>query len=236
MDLYTEVIMVKVLFGLLLVAFTLSLPFNAISRSPTDKALSSSVVIEMQHPLFGYWSEVASGTFVKDQELGQAILTAKHVAETLEGYQFNTRACALTERDDCVDLGTFVVNSETGIDEDWALYVVKRKAFDTLKVATVCHEPVDIGDELLLVGVPNSEPRVSKGILSWIEEENGDPLYCIQGYAWPGSSGGGVFDARGRLVGVMSAVAIHIDPVTGIPQTMDTQVAAVPVGNIELLD
>lgn len=43
----------------------------------------------------------------------------------------------------------------------------------------------------------------------------------MQSYAWFGASGSAVFDNAGRVIGIVHAISMHVDPVTGLPITAE---------------
>ncbi len=84
-------------------------------------------------------------------------------------------------------------------ETDAALLIVSGCELDPVRVGE--REP-RVGDTVIVVGHPLSEPwTFSEGIVSKI----GDRLVVDAAFN-PGVSGGGVFDRRGRLIGIASAI------------------------------
>ncbi len=68
---------------------------------------------------------------------------------------------------------------------------------------------LEIGEALFTLGTPNGlELSISNGVLSGIREEDGHAYLQTTAPISPGSSGGGLFDARGNLVGITTLVLI----------------------------
>ena len=68
---------------------------------------------------------------------------------------------------------------------------------------------LEIGEALYTVGSPNGlESSISSGVLSGIREERGYTYVQTTAAISPGSSGGGLFDARGNLVGITTLVLV----------------------------
>ncbi|MEQ1882118.1 MAG: trypsin-like peptidase domain-containing protein [Burkholderiales bacterium] len=70
---------------------------------------------------------------------------------------------------------------------------------------TVASKDLEVGQPVFAVGSPRGlERTISRGIVSGLREQTGEAGRLVQTDAAisPGSSGGGLFDAQGRLVGV----------------------------------
>ena len=89
--------------------------------------------------------------------------------------------------------------------------------------AQVAAEPdggLQIGDQVFAIGSPFDLPgTVTAGIVSAVgrvNERNGIPMIQTDAPINPGNSGGGLFDLRGRLVGIPTAIAAPIRGNVGI--------------------
>jgi len=68
---------------------------------------------------------------------------------------------------------------------------------------------LQVGEALYTLGSPNGlELSLSNGILSGVREEDGHSYVQTTAPISPGSSGGGLFDARGNLVGITTLVLV----------------------------
>jgi S1-C subfamily serine protease len=68
---------------------------------------------------------------------------------------------------------------------------------------------LQVGEPMYTLGSPNGlELSLSNGILSGIREEDGKSYVQTTAPISPGSSGGGLFDARGNLVGITTAMLV----------------------------
>ena len=61
------------------------------------------------------------------------------------------------------------------------------------------------------------------------------PLPVADSFVWPGSSGGGVFDEKGRLTAITVALYSKWDRVNLAPRLMENQGMAVAIGNVDVL-
>jgi S1-C subfamily serine protease len=69
------------------------------------------------------------------------------------------------------------------------------------------HGDLQIGEPLFTIGSPAGlELSLANGILSGLREEGGKKFVQTTAPISPGSSGGGLFDARGNLVGVTTLI------------------------------
>jgi hypothetical protein len=68
---------------------------------------------------------------------------------------------------------------------------------------------LEVGEPMFTLGSPNGlELSLANGILSGKRDEDGRPFVQTTAPISPGSSGGGLFDARGNLVGITSMVLV----------------------------
>ena len=161
------------------------------------------------------------------------VVTARHVALN----DINPRlifACSV-KKQDCISLEpNILIELELipNIAKDWAVYKTDVFPVDTIPTK-ISMEPLVLGDPVWLSGMPwGHHPWVNLGNVAWIFNETGkSQVLGLSGFAASGSSGGGVFDEKGFLVGI--TVAIEISPYAG-PQ--ENQVLAVPIRNIWILN
>ena len=86
---------------------------------------------------------------------------------------------------------------------------------------------INIGDPVIYTGSPSHHERITiYGRVAGNEQSSGDIL--IHSYAWGGASGSGVFDRRGRLIGVLYGVDLVIGP-AGIPTIVEDIVYISPL-------
>ena len=111
---------------------------------------------------------------------------------------------------------------------------------------------VEIGERVYAIGAPKGlEASLSEGLVSGLREESGGVLIQTTAPISPGSSGGGLFDAEGRLIGITtfglrnsqnlnfalpSAWVLSLDPALKAVHTSTVAVAhpAPPSGIFEL--
>jgi S1-C subfamily serine protease len=202
-----------------------------------SNAIESSVSIQVPDGWFG-WTTIGSGTVVRKHnslymgpEPKFAILTAQHVADYSQ-YTTGMRACSDVNPYSCVSLTSYTHgdnSSEKVTGKDWALVFVKSLPVP-MKPARVRSKPLVLGERVVILGHPWQDFLVSEGICGSKGTREG-PMDRITSYAAPGSSGGGVFDRRGRMVGIVSGIAVH----QGHDGELEFQYAivyTVPVGNV----
>lgn len=69
------------------------------------------------------------------------------------------------------------------------------------------YDSLEVGELLYTLGAPvGLELTLASGILSGLRQEDGRPFVQTTAPISPGSSGGGLFDARGNLVGATTLV------------------------------
>jgi len=76
-----------------------------------------------------------------------------------------------------------------------------------------------VGDQVFAIGSPfGLQNTVTSGIVSYVDRpgEGGVPMIQTDAPINPGNSGGGLFDLRGRLVGIPTAIRAPISGNVGI--------------------
>lgn len=214
----------KWLMILLVLLFT-SCSAPASAKIPAQQATQSTVSIQVGSKAFDRWETIGTGVAVHKRSLGKMILTAAHVSMAVP---FDYRACHIYDTDSCIPLEEYIIDSGNDVDDDWALYIVNKfpKGIRAARIGP----PVKSGDQVMTLGFPDGDLWFSHGHVSteYTEGHVGLDLWVR-----PGNSGGGVWDARGRLVGIIHAVYIKPD-LYGLPQLESQQSIMVPVVRIEV--
>lgn len=235
--------MKSALYSLLFVLFVLCscIPGSAMgvnSQYMAKQAIESSVVI--QERVDWGWSTVGSGVAVRRHnalymgpEPKFAILTAEHVIKAEIGENPTYRACAVLAVEDCVILGSYISgqHNHAGSGKDWALALVPDLP-EQSRVARVHTRSLNLGQQVIIVGHPWARFWVSHGTVAAHRIIDGQKIVMVDGYAAPGTSGGGVYDHRGRLIGIVVALAVERGPTGFIPEYQHEQDYVVPVGNV----
>ena len=156
-------------------------------------ALRSSVRIDgldEEGELLGH----GSGNYLK---IGghKFIMTAAH---NLEG----AKRLAVIDKHFYVDLVPVVIDTELDI----AILVPEKDLADTKAVKYMLQEETDItGQTVVYAGYPGDS---SKSLFTGIISSHRLFTFVMQSFALPGSSGSVVFDSKGRVVGVVSALKL----------------------------
>ena len=93
------------------------------------------------------------------------------------------------------------------------------------------HRNIDnlVGEEVTYTGFPSHHDLLTiDGVIA--SEEGGNLV--MHSYAWPGSSGSGVFDMRGRFLGVVRAVDVGVWSYQMPPQLVEDMVWIAPAWDI----
>ena len=93
------------------------------------------------------------------------------------------------------------------VDERRDLVLLKIKAFNLTAASLGNSDDVQVGEDVVLVGSPRGlDLTVSEGVISAIRDSgDGYRLFQTSAPASSGSSGGGMFNAYGELVGVVTS-------------------------------
>tara|TARA_E500000331_G_C17205240_1_gene691096 strand:+ start:788 stop:1306 length:519 start_codon:yes stop_codon:yes gene_type:complete len=154
-----------------------------------------------------------SGTYIR---IGRNfyIITAKHVVE-------HSPIVAVQAGLEVV-VGEVVYQSST---QDIAIIKIPALNQKTpARIRAASAESMEIGDELVYSGYPSRYDLLTSG--AQVSGREGRRV-ILQGFAWPGSSGSGIIDERGRVRGVL--VAVGIEWVGSNPQLLDTVVWMEPI-------
>ena len=215
-----------------LVLFLGSCCAKHISHAKRDVSVSTNVLLSSGAIViagpFGNLP-VGSATFVKSR-IGNIVITAEHVAEIQYSLPVPLKVCAFGNLADCVVLErNYILDSSTSVSSDWAIFKVDKFP-ESVKPAKVSNRLPEIGEEVIICGIPQGQtPWLSYGHVGYVWEEEGQNIFGVDGFAFFGSSGGGVFDRSGRLIGVTSAIGAS----EWGPQ--EDKVFVTPIANIDFL-
>ena len=203
-----------------LIALALIAPANIMADTPSDIFLSSNPVVK-QHNEISRQSSVkvitprghGSGSYIK---IGRNyyILTAAHVVR-------ETPIVTIQAGTELV-VGEIVFRSQ---NQDIALIKIPAlRSKSPARIRSTNIQDLEIGDELVYSGYPSQYSLLTSGAQVSGRERG---RYILQGFAWPGSSGSGIIDSRGKIRGVL--VAIGIEWVRENPQLLETVVWMEPI-------
>ena len=201
-------------------------PLEIANRNVPNSVLSHTVSI---HIVQGDHSSppIGTGVVLRHGSMGYTVLTAEHVL--MAAWPSSLEACSIINELDCILLGSAaLVQTSVDSSSDWAVFDIDTPPLST-RPAKLANQPADIGDNVLLAGMPwGRSPWLSQGSIAWKVGQEGNEMYFLNGFAAPGFSGGGVFDERGRLIGITVALAVS----EWGPQ--ENMILMVPIQNISL--
>ena len=91
-------------------------------------------------------------------------------------------------------------------------------------------KPNILGDVVNYTGYPSN---IGKSTYTGFVSSSDKDRVIIQSFALPGSSGSVVFDRKGRVVGVVSAVSVNQTPLSPFPELIETIVFVERVGFLD---
>lgn len=189
--------------------------------------LKSGGAIMMESP-FGGKVAVGSATFVKIGSGGKGIVTAQHVAEIQSLIPVSLSVCSFADMNDCVALNdNYIIDTSQSIATDWAVFEIESFP-ESARPAKIRKRLPPIGEEIIVCGIPQGyTPWLSYGHVGYVWLEDNIPVIGVDGFAFFGSSGGGVYDSDGYLIGVTSAISasewgpiedkVLVTPIANIP-------------------
>jgi len=116
-------------------------------------------------------------------------------------------------------------------DQDIAILLLPNRLPDMIPVKLDLASPFDvkIGDPIVYTGSPSHHDNLT--IFGRVAGNTDGGDFLMHSYAWPGASGAGVFDSRGRLVGVLYGIDMGVGP-GGIPTMVEDIVYFTPIWRI----
>ncbi len=167
-----------------------------------------------------------SGTYFEHKG-SHIVITAYHVYDDPR-----ISGAMIQSQDGEMVAGTIIYSNR---DRDiCVLLVPKMRTVEAARLSPIRPAQADEGVEVLYTGFPgnhqHTEPLTLNGTLAGIDDNHG--FVIMQSYAWMGSSGSGVFDNRGRYIGVLVAIDVN----RGIfgPQLQENIVYVSPIWGVSL--
>jgi len=182
---------------------------TAYSISKVDRSISSSVklVIKMGPVEAGH----ASGNYFKYGRQ-RFIITAAHVVDGGEVW---------------IKDGLEIVKSETlWVDKERDIAIIRPmgELFQTKPIKfKINRDNNKVGTIIRYAGYPS---HLGKMVLQGMVAKQTEQKVILQSWALPGSSGSVIFDESGKALGVLSAVAVEMNPWVGIPEIQENIVYA----------
>ena len=179
-----------------------------VTVTPAAQALSAAEVFAKTH-------HAVYLVIVTGDEPGVVDVVAQRSAVLIAPGRFVTNCHVLqrgkhfvvSRREDKVIERVVLVNFEKGKDLCELDLALLKPGFDK-PVEFAPSDTLHIGQTVFAIGSPRGmELTISNGIISGFREANGAKLVQTTAPFSPGSSGGGLFDDQGRLVGITTLIA-----------------------------
>ena len=177
--------------------------------SKVDRSISSSVRLVIKYDAVE--SGHASGNYFKYGK-HKFVITAAHVVDGGEVW---------------IQDGLDIVKSETlWVDKERDIAIIRPMGELSMTKPVKFKINMDnnkVGTIIRYAGYPS---HLGKMVLQGMVAKQTEQKVVLQCWALPGSSGSIIFDDKGRAVGVLSAVAVEMNPFVGIPEIQENIVYA----------
>ena len=177
--------------------------------SKIDRSISSSVKLVIKYDAVE--SGHASGNYFRYGK-HRFIITAAHVVDGGEVW---------------IQDGLDIVKSETlWVDKERDIAIIRPMGELSMTKPVKFRINMDnnkVGTIIRYAGYPS---HLGKMVLQGMVAKQTEQKVVLQCWALPGSSGSIIFDDKGRAVGVLSAVAVEMNPFVGIPEIQENIVYA----------
>ena len=219
------------------------------SPAPEPHLIESPVLIQEQAALrsLDFHHRMSRESSVKVHQLSQLptqdrAYTNGHGSGTY--FKFRGSYYILTAKHVIDDQSVLLISSENSfttvahtvyVSEDYDIAVLSVPKINDLTAVSISALDLEdwvIGSEVVYTGYPSSYSRLtSTGFVSGTAVNHNNSV-LIQGFVWPGSSGAGVFDSDGRLIGLVWALGV--EHFAGRPQALETLVYVCPLTREEI--
>jgi S1-C subfamily serine protease len=159
----------------------------------------------------------------------QIIVTAAHVVRDAYGAFIESRYEPGVER--ALELIYYDEEADIAI----LLPTAEIDSIKPIKLRTAKLKHMSVGTKTIYSGYPNNHSLLT--IHGWISGFTSDADIILDTYGWGGASGSAVFDEKGRLLGVLSAMDVGTG-IIGMPTLIPDVIIVIPATkiNFEALD
>lgn len=187
-------------------------PGNAVERS----ALQSSVRLKIDDP---EGTSYATGTVIHSRDNESLVLTCGHVFRDSNGKGAITAEYGFADDDIKVATGELLFYDAD--EKDIGLVAIRTEGNITPVQVAAADFPVNKGNSIFTIGCDHGErPSIRRSQVKNQAKYDGINKYEIFGRPVSGRSGGGMFTADGKLVGVCNAAVVDVDE--GVYVALDT--------------
>ena len=184
-----------------------SVYISADNKEPIRQSINSSVrIISSRYSIenFDGTTSTSSGVYFVNENINYVLTTA----HSLIGECENTFIIADDLMYNCVEIIYLNQNKDMGIMEVEQIYNRNPlKIVDFLCLDNELKYNIGVHENIVYTGYPQGHgPFTFNGKIVSHKQENGT-IYALS-YAWAGSSGSAVFNSKGKLVGIVTAVTV----------------------------